>query len=163
MSMYKLYELSDAMNRVAEMIEEGVEGLEDTLEAIEGTFQDKVESIVKLIRSKKAECAAINIEIDRLQKRANSVSKSADWLLNYIEREMKQANKTEIKSPLFTIKLQMSPPSTVIEDASLLPAKYQRHVPASSAPDKVAIKEAIQSGVSVPGARLHQELRLAVK
>lgn len=163
MNTFKLYELSDAMNRVAEMIEEGADGLEDTLESIEGTFQDKVESIAKLIRSKAASRDLIDEEKNRLSKRAAALDKQVQWLTDYVEREMLRTNKTEVKGALFTAKLAMTPPRVEVSDAQAIPHMYLRLVPASSSPDKAAIKEAIQSGKNVPGCELKQDLKLKIK
>lgn len=159
----KLYELSENMNRIDLMMQEGMEGLEDTLESIDEMFKDKAEGCIKLAISKQMESNAIKMEMDRLKKRADNLDKDAAWLEGYVEREMLRTNTTEIKTTLLTLKLRMTPPSVVVDDALALPSHLMRTVPATTQPDKVAIKEALKHGVEVPGARLHQELRLAVK
>jgi hypothetical protein len=162
-STMRLYELSESMNQVDLMMQEGIEGLEDTLEAIQESFAIKAEGCIKLATSKKFEATAIKAEIDRLKKRAEKLEKDAEWLEGYVESQMLQTNMTEIKSSLFTLKLRMSPPSVVVDDANVIPTHYLRIVPATTAPDKNAIKDALKNGFEVPGARLMQSLKLNIK
>jgi len=160
--MFKLYELSDAMNQVAAMIEEGAEGLEDTLESLDGSFQDKVESIIKLMRSKAAERDAIDEEKARLDKRSKALDKQVQWLHDYVEREMLRTNTTEVKSALFKIKLAMNPPSVNVLNQAEIPVQFIR-TNITVAPDKIAIKEALMNGQIVPGCEIKQDLKLKVK
>lgn len=159
----KLYELSENMNRVDMMMQEGIEGLEDTLEALDEAFKDKAEGCIKLAVSKQMEANAIKMEVERLQKRAKKLDADAEWLEKYVEREMMRTELMEIKSGLFTLKLRMSPPSVFVENEASLPPHFLRIVPATTAPDKVAIKEALKDGIEVPGARLTQSLKLNIK
>jgi hypothetical protein len=151
------------MNQIDLMMQEGIEGLEDTLEAIQESFVVKAEGCIKLAVSKQMEANAIKAEVERLQKRAKKLNEDAAWLEGYVEREMMRANMTEVKSSIFTMKLRMSPPSVVVDDETALPTHYLRIVPATTAPDKIAIKEALKDGIEVPGARLHQSLKLNIK
>lgn len=162
-TQFKLYDLSDAIARVNNMIEEGVEGLEDTLESLDGTFQEKCESIIKLWRSKCAGRDIIKSEIYRLQQRVDKLDRDANWLHGYVEREMTKANVTEIKSPLFGIKLGMTPPRVEVLNKDAIPETYLRLIPAKTEPDKVAIKAAMQEGVNVPGCEIKQDLKLHVR
>lgn len=162
MQAFKLYELSDSMNQVAAMIENGEEGLEDTLASIETSFQDKAESILKLWRSKLAERDIIKSEIYRLQQRAEKLDKDATWLYSYVEREMLATNTTEIKSSLFSIKLGLNPQRVEVLNQSAIPNHYIR-TNLTVAPDKVAIKAALERGEDVPGCELRQDMKLKVK
>lgn len=159
----KLYEISENMYQIDLMMQEGHEGLEDTLESLDEAFKDKAEGCIKLAVSKQCEASAITLEIDRLKKRKEKLEKDAAWLEGYVEREMMRTNLTEVKSSLFTLKLRLSPPSVVVDDVSAIPTHYLRIVPATTAPDKTAIKEAIKEGIEVPGARLSQSLKLNIK
>jgi len=71
----KLYELSESMNQVAYMMEDGVEGLEGVLETIDVSFQQKAEGIIKLRHSKLTEAETIDNEINRLKLRADKLKK----------------------------------------------------------------------------------------
>lgn len=159
---FKLYELSESMNQVAYMIEEGVEGLEETLESIECSFQEKAESILKLWRSKLAERDAIKSEIYRLQQRSEKLDKDANWLHSYVETEMIRTGLIEVKSHLFKAAVSLSPPRVEVMNINDLPEPYVR-VKMSQEADKVAIKAALDRGEFIPGCEIKRDLRLKVK
>lgn len=159
---FKLYELSDSFNRVAAMMEDGVEGLEETLESIECSFQDKAESILKLWRSKLTERDMIKAEIYRLTERMNKVDKQAEWWHGYVEQQMIRAGLKEVKSPLFKASVSLSPPRVEVLNIKDLPQMYVR-VKTSEEADKIAIKEAMERGELVPGCEIRRDLRLRVK
>ena len=163
MSAFKLYELSEAMSNIAYLMEEGREGLQEAMDTLEGAFDQKAEGILRLIRSKEGTVDLVKVEIERLQKMAAKHEKDAKWLREYLEREMKNANKTEVKSSLFGAKLAMTPPRVEVSDVKSIPPIYLRLVPESVTPDKTAIKEAIQNGKIVPGCELKQDLKLKIK
>lgn len=158
----KLYELSATMNKVAYMMEEGIEGLEGVLETIDLSFQQKAEGIIKLYHSKTEEANLIDLEIQRLKLRADKLYKDGEWLHSYVEREMINSNTSEIKSALFKIKLGTNPPRVEVTNQALLPTKYTRTT-VSIVPDKMALKEELQKGTVIPGAELRQDKKLKVK
>lgn len=158
---FKLYELSDHISQIQYMLENGEEGLEDTLESLEVSFEEKAESIIKLWRSKMAEAEAIKSEEMRLSERRKRVEKNAEWLRGYVEREMIRANRTEVKSALFKIGLRYTPARVEVLDAKVIPDAYIR-VNITQSPDKVAIKDAIQRGEDVPGCEIRQDLKLQI-
>lgn len=158
----KLYELADSINQVADMIENGEEGLEEILATIDMAFNEKVESIAKLVRSKAAERDVIDTERARLAARAQKLDKQVEWLMGYVEREMAKINVTEVKSSLFKIKLAMSPPRVEVLNQNVIPDLYMR-TSISRTPDKMAIKDALKEGALIPGVEIRQELRLSIK
>jgi hypothetical protein len=168
--MFRLYELSAAMQEIESMLEESAAGVEGKLEALEGTlealelsFSEKVESIIKLMKAKQGEAAIIAAERDRLDKLAKSVEREAQWLHAYIEREMRNAELLEVKSPLFRIKMNMTPPRVEVVDKDLIPDKYMRYrMVETNEPDKMAIKEAIANGEVVEGVVIKQDLKLKI-
>src|SRR5260364_331547 len=65
--------------------------------------------------------------------------------------------------PCCNIAIRTNPPAVQIEDLRQLPAQLMRQPePPPPAPDKKAIKEALEAGTDVPGARLvrNQSLRI---
>lgn len=159
---FKLYELSDHITQVQYMLENGEEGLEDTLESLDMAFEDKVESIIKLYASKMSEAEAIKTEETRLGDRRKRVEKEAVWLHQYVEREMKRLDREKIKSPLFTIALQKNPPSVNILDESAIPQEYISFKEVKTI-DKRIILDQLKAGFEVPGAEIKQERRLSIR
>jgi len=79
---------------------------------------------------------------------------------------MERAGFEKIECPLFKLSIRKNPPSVEILDQLSLPPEFMRTPepkPPVPAPDKAAIKAALQAGKDVPGARLAQGTRLEVK
>lgn len=161
---YKLYELAEQYNLLADMLDQTDDPqlIQDTLDAVEGQFEQKVESIIKLWRSKCAERDIVKSEIFRLQAIVNRLDKQATWLHDYVEAEMKHAGIQQVKSPLFKIALQKNPPAVDVLNEDIIPEQYKLTV-VDKRLDKKAIKAAIDAGEEVPGAALRQEISLRVR
>jgi hypothetical protein len=160
----RLYDLSEQYNTLAEMLEEDAtnEALQTMLDGLEDAFDTKVESIIKLWRSKIGERDFIKQERMRLDLMEKRMEKQADWLKNYAESQMKAIGKQEIKSSLFKINLQNNPPKVIIQDGTQLPDEYiNTHI--SVTPDKAKIKQAIDSGIELSGVTIIQEQSIRIK
>jgi hypothetical protein len=75
---------------------------------------------------------------------------------------MMLAGINEVKSSLFTIKLGKNPAKVSITDQALVPDKFVRTT-LTIAPDKNAIKDALQAGEEVPGCELVRDTVLKVR
>ena len=158
----KLYEQTEAMIKVNAMMEEGYEGLEDTLEALEESFHTKVEGIIKLKQAKELHALAIKSEMDRLAAMKSKLDKDAQWLHNYVETEMKKLGLEEVKSNLFNIKLKTNPKRVEVLDESAIPSHFI-NTKVTLSVDKIAIKKAVELGEFVPGVDIVQDIKLSVK
>lgn len=140
----------------------------DTIEAsgIVDDLQSKAQGYEHVARSLEADTPAMLAEIARLQARIASREKSAQGLREYLLTSMRGAGLDKIESALFTFSVRKNPPAAEITDADALPLSYWRTPepkPPVAAPDKAAIKAALQAGTEVPGARLVQGLKLVIK
>ena len=84
------------------------------------------------------------------------------YLKRYLRENMERTELLAIEAPEFTIKLQKNARRVVIDDEDELPAVYVKEK-LEFVPDKLAIKEALKSGETVPGAHLEQSNRLVIK
>lgn len=67
----------------------------------------------------------------------------------------------KVEGRLHRFSLKKNPPKIEVFDESLLPTEFMRYTPS---PDKAAIKDALESGREVPGARMADETqRLEIK
>jgi hypothetical protein len=117
----KLYSLTNDYQQVLNLIEDGAEGLQDTLEAIEDAIEDKVENIGKVIKTIDAEVAGLKAEEQRLSDRRKSLENNTKRIKQYAEQSMQDAGMKKIKGQLFTFSIQKNPPSVDILDESLIP------------------------------------------
>jgi predicted nuclease with TOPRIM domain len=161
----RLYDLTEQYNDLLDLLEvsDDREALQAMLDGLEDAFDSKVESIVKLIRSKAAERDAIDEERQRLANRAEKLNKEVDWLQSYIQREMERLGKEKVKSALFNITIANCPPAVNILSESNIPDKFYILQPAKFNLDKRTLLEALKSGEVVQGAEIIQRKRLSIK
>lgn len=157
----KLYELSQSMHEVMDMIENGVEGLEDTLEALDVTFDEKVENCMMAYRNLVGDRDKCKTEAQRLTQRAAAFDKQAETLKMYVENEMKRVGKDKIKLAMFTIWLQENNASVAVTQEAMIPDQFWKQQ--SPTLDKQLIKEKLEEGFPVPGAELKRTKSLRMR
>ena len=159
--MAKLYELNNDFMQVQSMIEDGAEGLEDTLESINLEIEDKLENIGKVIRNLESEVKAFKDEEKRLADRRKTLENEVKNLKLYAEQSLKATGQRKIDAGLFKFSIQKNPASVNVTDEKLIPQKY--YVPVDPKLDKQTIKELLKNGESVPGVELVQGEGLRIK
>lgn len=157
--MTTLYTISKEYQELAELAESADEDMavavRDTMEGIEGEFQEKGKALAMVTLNMDGDLEAIQSQIDRLTERKRIIANRKESLKDYLRTNMEAAGITKITHPLFTITLGKGRPVVVIDDEKSLPDDYV-NIKVSSAPDKAMIAKAIKEGVEVPGA--HSEI-----
>ena len=158
-----LYQIEQEYINLAEtLIENGGEltpELETQLTITKDQLQNKGVCYGMVIKDIEAENDVIDAEIKRLTELKKSRSKAIDRLKDNLSQAMQLFELEEIKTPLIKINFRSS--QSVEVDVNL-DQKYVKTT-VSTAPDKVAIKEAIKSGVEVTGARLVTNQNIQIK
>jgi hypothetical protein len=157
----KLYEIANNYATVFDMVESGVDGLEDTLEALDGSFEEKVERCVMAWRDLIADRDKCKQEAYRLTDRANSFDKKADALKNYIEVMMRRAGKEKVKTTLYSLNIQNNQESVEVTEQAMIPPQFWKQP--EPVLDKQAIKDALKANLPVPGAQLRQAQSLRIR
>lgn len=161
----KLYELATNYQQVWNMVDDpdtDLAVIEDTLQSIEGAINEKAVNIVQLVRSLEADAEIIKAEEKRLTDRRRVIENRVKWFKQYIQHQMELAGLDKIKTPLLTLALQNNPPRVEIDNLTELPGEYiEQRI--DYVVDKKRIKDAIQSGREVPGARLVQGKSLRIR
>ena len=137
----------------------------DSIEAsgLMDDFADKSQALEFVARSTTAHNSAIDFEIRRLAALRDKRNKIADGIRDYLKNNMERSGITKVNCPFFDISIKKNPLAVDVIDPLLLPAEYWRPgKPTAATPDKAKIKEAIQAGQEVTGARLVQGTRLDV-
>ncbi len=148
----KLYELTGALADLSSM-DLNDEAVQNSLEAIQGDFNDKAIAIIKLTENMTADTTAIDAEIDRLKARKQVIENRKKSLREYLLHNMEACNITKIECPLFTASLRKGVESVEIEDQSKLPDEFVT-IEVVTKPDKNLIKAKLKAGEDVPGATL---------
>lgn len=157
----RLYDLTQNYTKVLEMIQEGHEGLADTLESIQDAIEEKAENIAKIIRTIDAECEAIKAEEQRLADRRKAMENRRDGLKTYLEEQLISVGVDKVKTPVFTIAIQNNPPSVDVIDDKLIPKTF--FIEQEPKLDKNSLLQALKEGKDVPGVQLKQTRSLRIR
>lgn len=157
--MTALYTITEQFKELAALAETADEdlavALRDTMEGIEGEFQEKGKAIAMITLNIDGDLEAIQSQIDRLTERKRIITNRKESLKEYLRSNMDAAGITKITHPLFTITCGKGKPIVVIDDEKAIPDDFV-NVKVTSAPDKAAIAKALKDGQEVPGA--HSEI-----
>ena len=134
----------------------------DTLEAIEGEFELKAVRVAAFARQMEAEANAIKTAIEGMDKRKKTLESRAKWLKDYVKHGMETVGLKKLESAWFVASIQKNPASVDVFDAEAIPSEFKHNVIEIKI-DKVAIKTALVSGQNIPGAKLTNGTRLAIK
>lgn len=118
------------------------------------------------IQTNKATVEMLKAAEVRLAKRRKLIEAHNERVAAALKGVMQATGTLKVTSDDRTLGATLSREANVSVDVfepRLLPAEYQRVIPATVEPNKVAIKDALKAGVDVPGARLVYEDRLTIK
>lgn len=169
MSAPALYNLASEYRALAMFLADGdfdLDTISDTIEAsgLPDAISEKAQGCEMVARTMEADIPTIDAEIKRLQDLKKARQARADALRKYVLDNMLACNIERIDAPLFSISIAKNPPKVEIFDERQLPADYLTDPPPPApVPDKRLMLQALKDGAEIPGAKLAQGFRLAVK
>lgn len=126
------------------------------LDALEMAKEEKTENIILLIKDLTAENKAISEEEQALAKRRRTGENRVEWLKNYL---MASLEGEKFKTPRCSASYRKTAAVSII-DESAIPSEYIR---TKTEPNKMAIKDALKAGETIPGATLEDRVSLIIK
>lgn len=170
--MASLYEINQTRKEFLDKIASGEipeDAIADTLESLEGEFDEKADDTACYIKSLLSDAQAIKAEQDVLAERAAAKKHKADSLQNYLYQQFKARGKTKLETPRNVLKIRKNPPSVQIDDE----ASFIGWAQAQNKPDfitakdptinKTAVKDALKAGEEIPHAQLIAGEKLTIK
>jgi len=140
------------------------EAVADTLESLGGELQVKAQNVVAFMRNLESTAAAIKEAEASMAARRKAIENRVASLKRYVLDAMQSNGIQRIDCPLFAISIAKNPPAVEIFDERQLPNDYLTDPPPPApVPDKKLIAQVLKAGHDVPGARLVQGVRLAVR
>lgn len=135
----------------------------DTIEALglDEKIEVKLENYAKLIRNLEADNTAYKTEEERLKKKRETNTKKIDWLKHNAQTAMEAIGVTKIKGELFTLSVQNSKESVIVDEASLPKKYWVKKV--TEAPDKKGLYDLLKEGKKVKGASLQENRSLRIR
>ncbi len=161
----KLYEevelIENAINDMLYGEEElNIEALDNLMQAKVDTITNGLEALCKIRARKQSDIEALKAEATRMKEKADREAKSLDRLEDYILSMLKRSGEAKLTTGTFTVGTRISNSVWVSEDFNV--PEYMRTT-TTTAPDKIAIKEALKNGVNIPGAAITTKENLAIK
>lgn len=156
----KLYEIKEQFLRLADM-ELDEQTMNDTLESLQFDLEEKADNIACLIKQLEAESDAIKSEAKNLTERAKSKEAKAEKLTAYLFDAFKAVGAQKVETARNIITIKKNPFSVVLDDDFSV-NEYLIEKTIIQA-DKEKLKADLKDGKTIPGARLEQKERLAIK
>lgn len=143
------------------------EAFRDTMEGLEGEFEDKVIRCIHVRDQYLAQAQLMAKKLDAYRKRLETVMESAKYLEAYVFAEMLAAKVYEVDSPQMVLKLRSYPQVEVVNQeeipTQLMTVKPPVTTVPPPAPDKKAILKQLKDGETVPGCLLDPNYKLQIK
>ena len=166
MNLYELTGVQRALQSQLEAAGFDDQTILDTLEAEGDALLEKRLGYIAIIRSKYAFSEARAAAAVSMAALAEAEAKDAARLEAALLASMQATGESHLVGLQFEASIRRNPPAVEVLDPAALPPIYWRTPepkPPVAAPDKAAIKLALQAGQDVPGARLTQALKLVIK
>ena len=134
----------------------------DTLEGMQGEIRDKLQAVIAYSLELDILAAGASEAAKRMQDRAKSLTSRVEWLRAYALQSMQVCGIGDVSNDEFSAKIAKKPASVLIASDAAIPMPYMRET-ITVAPDKMALKKAIEAGAIIDGVSLQQGFRLAIK
>ena len=157
----RLYEITGELLALQELLENPLDDedvLKDTLEAVQGEYEFKLESYCKVIKNLEADIVGIKAEVDRLSGKRKVLENNIDRLKKAMFESMKATNTPKVKGQLFTVAIK--------KNGGVIPINYDKNdknitanlpdhlVNIVKTPNLEAIRELLEAGKVVDGFTL---------
>lgn len=80
--------------------------LADTIEAVQGEYEDKIETYCKIIKNLEADIPAITAECERLARKQKTIENRIKALKDRMMQSMYDTGMRKVKGNLFTVSIQ---------------------------------------------------------
>lgn len=137
-----------------------IDALDNLMQAKQDTIERGLESLCKIRARKESDVAALKAETTRLKEKAEREERALTRLEQYMMELLKRSGEKKVTAGTFTVGTRLS--NSVYLSADFNVPEYMRTT-TTTAPDKIAIKEALKNGAVIPGAALTTKENLAVK
>lgn len=175
--MSALYELTGAYKDFQDKFDLYVEAVEagelpedaiwDSLDAIDGEFEEKADNIACLYKVTMYSIAAKDAEIKRMKERMTVEKSAAERLLKYLSTSMQTIGKEKIETTRNRLSFRRSE-KVLIDDEDNFVQWAQEYNPdlltyKMPEPNKTVIKKILKSGQAIEGCRVEQCNNLQIK
>lgn len=137
-----------------------IAALDNLVQAKTETIANGLEALCKIRARKQGEITALLDEIKRLSEKSEREAKALVRLEEYILSMLKRSGESKVNAGTFTVGTRISNSVWVSPDFNN--PEYMRTT-TTTAPDKLAIKAALQNGAKIDGASITTKENLSIK
>ena len=153
-----LYELTNEFKEMVSQLEEmelDHDVIQDTLDSMQAPIEEKVENIVKYMKSLEALADAKKLEAKRLSDSASADLKKAEFFKNYMADNLNKAGIKKLQAGVFSLKFQAGREVIQIDDTfDINSIKNQSFIRIKKELDKTEAKKSLKLGYEIPGVSL---------
>ena len=149
--MQPLYKLSEQLHALESDEDIDQQTFEDTMEALEGDFENKCLSVGKFVKAKNDEAAFVDVEIKRLAQRKKQCTYTADRVKEYLRVHMLANDKSKFSDPIITLSMRKG--SQRLELTGKAPAQFVTTETVEKV-DKRGITAAMKEGAAFDNCEL---------
>lgn len=162
--MSSIYELNKDYAELSAMLEaaeteEEVQAIQDTLEMINVSIEEKLENTGKFIKNTESDITGIKAEIERLTAMKKTKENFVERLKNNVEFALKEKGLETLTVGTFKAGYRKSE-SVEIINLDVIPADFTK---VEIKADKTAIKKALKAGETVEGAEIKVNQNFYIK
>lgn len=157
--MASLYQLNNAYAQLQQMIEDGQEGLEDTLASITDAVEEKLEAYAMVIKNIASDVEGIKSEEKRLAERRKIMENGITRMKQAIAETLQGSGQDKVKTEKFTFSFRKSS-KVEVSDIDSLP---QQFIKVERTISRADLAKALKAGEQIKGAQLVENQSLQIK
>ena len=157
--MASLYQLNNAYAQLQQMIEEGQEGLEDTLASITGAVEEKLEAYAMVIKNIESDVEGIKSEEKRLSERRKVMENGINRMKQAIADTLQNSDQDKVKTEKFTFSFRKSM-KVEVSNVDSLP---QQFIKVERTISRSELAKALKAGEHIEGAQLVENQSLSIR
>lgn len=133
------------------------------IEKVFGDIQKKGESICQFMTTLSGDIELYKAEERRIAARRKALENNLEWMKTYLTENMTRLQLDKIKAGTFTITLQDTTPSVVVDDEQAIPPRFFVIIPETKQLDKRMLSAAIKNGEDIQGPHLEQKKTIRIR
>jgi len=157
--MASLYQLNNAYAQLQQMIEDGQEGLEDTLDSITDAVEEKLEAYAMVIKNIESDVEGIKSEEKRLAERRKIMENGVVRMKQAIAETLQNSGQDKVKTEKFTFSWRKSS-KVEVSNIDSLPQQY---VKVERTISRSELAKALKAGEQIEGAQLVENQSLSIR
>ncbi len=157
--MASLYQLNNAYAQLQQMIEDGQEGLEDTLDSITDAVGEKLEAYAMVIKNIESDVEGIKSEEKRLAERRKVMENGVVRMKQAIAETLQNSGQDKVKTEKFTFSWRKSS-KVEVSNIDSLPQQY---VKVERTISRAELAKALKAGEQIEGAQLVENQSISIR